>query len=186
MRAKAGAFLCILLFLCGCQKFQSSMDAAYSLRDQLINSDGCSFQATVTADYSEKLYAFTMECQTDRDGNLHFTVTQPETIAGITGQVSAKGGNITFDDRILAFQTIADGQVSPVSAPWLLVNTLRSGYLKACAATDSGMEISIDDSYGEEPLHLKVITQEQLPTSAEIFWQGRRVLTVNVEKFAFL
>ena len=81
---------------------------------------------------------------------------------------------------------MADGQVTPVSAPWLLIKTLRGGYLKACAPSDGGIEISIDDSYEEDALHLRICTAGDVPASGEIFWQGRRVLTLTVENFAFL
>ncbi|MBQ8880880.1 MAG: hypothetical protein IJ030_01725 [Oscillospiraceae bacterium] len=151
-----------------------------------MSANGCSFRATVTADYGEQIYVFKMDCQTDREGNLTFSVTEPTTIVGITGKITGTGGAITFDDKVLAFQTLADGQVTPVTAPWLFMKTLRSGYLKDTAATEAGFEISIDDSYAEESLQLRIRTEGELPVFAEIFWQSRRVLTLNVEDFVFL
>lgn len=186
MRTKAVFILCVALLFCGCSNSGAPLNSALSLRKEILNSTECSFHTTVTADYGEQLCDFSMDCLVDREGNLSFTVTAPETIAGITGTVSSAGGSITFDDRVLAFQTIADGQVSPVSAPWLLIKTLRSGYLRSCTYVDSGLEISIDDSYAEEALRLIILTRNDVPSSAEIFWQGRRVLTLTVENFNIL
>ena len=115
-----------------------------------------------------------------------FTVTEPSTIAGITGKIDGSGGAITFDDKVLAFQTIADGLVTPVTAPWLFIKTLRSGYLKDATETEQGFEMSIDDSYAEESLQLRIRTAGDVPDSAEIFWQSRRILTIAVENFSFL
>ena len=187
MRLKVAAvFLCIVCFVAGCKNANEPLDRALALREKLLKGDGCSFRTTVTADYGEKLYIFSMDCKTDQEGNLTFSVAEPATIFGITGKIASTGGALTFDDKVLTFQTMADGQVTPVTAPWLFINTLRSGYLKGCGATDSGLEISIDDTYAEDALHLKIILEGDVPVSAEIFWQNRRVLTLTVEDFAFL
>lgn len=186
MRIRLAAILGVLLLLSGCKGSSDALERAVSLRNRVLDSNGCSFSATVTADYGEQIYIFKMDCKTDREGNVTFAVVEPATIAGITGKITGTGGAITFDDKVLAFQTIADGLVTPVSAPWLLIKTLRSGYLKDAAITNTGLEISIDDSYAEKSLQLRIRTAEDLPSSAEIFWQGRRILTVIVEEFSFL
>ena len=186
MRYRVAAIICVLLLLTGCKGSGDSLDRAMALRNRVLCEDGCSFTATVTADYGEQIYVFKMACKTDREGDLTFTVAEPATIAGITGKISGTGGAITFDDKVLAFQTIADGLVTPVTAPWLFMKTLRNGYLKDAAETEQGIEISIDDSYAEEALQLRIRTVGDLPASAEIFWQSRRILTITVENFSFL
>ena len=70
-----------------------------------------------------------MDCKADSSGNLTFTVVKPETISGITGTLSGDGGNLTFDDTALHFELMAENQLSPVSAPWILIKTLRNGYI---------------------------------------------------------
>lgn len=185
MRVKLAVILCMILVLSGCKSTDASLNRALALRNRIADSS-CSFHTTVTADYGEKIYEFSMDCQADSVGNLTFSVTEPDTIAGITGKISAAGGAITFDDKVLAFETIADGQVTPVTAPWLFLNTLRSGYIRDSAAVDHGIEVSIDDSYADEALHLKIIIEDDSPVSAEIYWQGRRVLTLSVENFICL
>ena len=186
MRIRLAGILCVLLLFTGCKGNSDSLDRAVALRNRILREDGCEFRATVTADYGQQIYEFRMDCKTDREGSITFTVVEPTTIAGISGGISGSGGVITFDDKVLAFQTIADGLVTPISAPWLLMKTLRSGYLKDVAKTEQGYEISIDDSYAEESLQLRIRTANDLPAFAEIFWQGRRILTVVVENFSFL
>ena len=179
--------LCILLLLTGCTRGGGSVERALALRKTLVERNGCSFDADITADYGDNVYVFSMECTTDKEGNLTFCVTEPETIAGISGKISDNGGAITFDDKVFAFQTIADGQITPVTGPWLFIKTLRSGYLNGCAKTDTGLEISIDDSYAEDALHLNVWTDaDGTPTGCEIFWQGRRILSIAVKEFSYL
>lgn len=186
MRTRFMAIICAVVMLAGCKSTGKTVDKALALRDKLLKSNGCSFYAVINADYGEKIYTFSMDCTTDKEGNLTFTVKKPATIEGITGKISAAGGAITFDDKVLAFQTMADEQVTPVSAPWLLIKTLRGGYLKGCTGGDDSYQIFIDDSYEEDSLQLTVNVTGDKPTSAEIFWKGRRVVTVTVENFAYL
>lgn len=180
------AVVILLLTLNGCSLMESEMDKAMELRNRLLSS-GCTFDVTITADYTKKVYTFGMKCDADPNGTMTFQVMAPDTISGITGKISDEGGKLTFDDQALLFETIADGQITPVSAPWLLIRTLRSGYIKACGGYDSGIYIQIDDSYENDAMHLEIWTDENnLPEQAEIQWQGRRILSMAVENFTIL
>ena len=178
--------LLILVLLTGCAGARDTMDRAMALRSALL-AKGAEFDATVTADYGDKTYSFGMHCRMEAQGKVTFSVTAPETIAGITGTVSASGGKLTFDGNALAFTLLADGQVSPVSGPWLLMKTLRSGYLTSCGMEDGCLRIAIDDSYEDDALHLDVwLDESDCPKRGEILWKGRRILTVEIENFVFL
>ena len=183
---RIAALLCIVLLLTGCSGKDQGMDKAMGLRARLL-SKSVSFDAEITADYGDKTYAFTMNCQADTQGNLTFQVLQPELISGISGTVSASGGKLTFDDTALAFDLMADGQFSPVSGPWLLMKTLRSGYLTSSNREGELLRLSIDDSYNDDALHLDIWLDDQnMPIHADILWQGRRVLSIAVKDFTFV
>ncbi len=178
--------LCLVAMLSGCAAADNALDRAMALRASLL-SRGASFDAEITADYGDRVHTFAMQCTADSGGNLTFTVTHPESISGITGKVSTTGGKLTFDDHVLAFGLMADGLLSPVSGPWVLVKSLRSGYLTSGTAEGELLRLSIDDSYEEDALHLDIwLGEEDLPVSADILWQGRRLLSIQVKNFAFL
>ncbi len=180
------AILVLALMLTGCSGSEGNMDRAMALRAKILASD-IAFDAVITADYGDMTYTFSMSCRVDTKGELTFTVTQPESIADITGTISASGGKLTFDDQALAFDLMADGQISPVAAPWVFANTLRSGYLTSCGTEGENLRLTIDDSYEEDALHLDIwLDNQDLPIRSEILWQGRRILTLAVENFTFL
>ncbi len=187
MRGKLSALvLCVSVFLFGCKTSDNCLDKAISFRNKLLESNGCSFQADIIADYGEKVFEFSMSCAADKEGKVTFEVIKPASISGICGEITSQGGAITFDDQILAFQSLTDGQITPVNAPWILIKTLRSGYIRSCADTEDGFEISIDDSYEENALRLIIAFEDDIPEDCEIFWKGRRILTVEIEEFSFL
>lgn len=177
----------MIVFLCGCSGAQTEMDQALLLRRNLLESEGCFFEAEVTADYGDVVYQFTMHCTADKAGRVSFEVTQPESISGVTGVFSEQSGALTFDDQMLAFPPLTDGQVTPVSAPWLLIQTLRSGYITSCGSEGDGLCIAMDDSYQENALHLDVRTDvSAVPVSCEIVYKGRRILSMRVNGFTYL
>ncbi|MBQ4641352.1 MAG: hypothetical protein IJB47_01920 [Oscillospiraceae bacterium] len=186
MKYRVAAFLCVIFILTGCSK-QSSLDRAIRLRSDIVAGNGCSFVCEITADYGEKIYTFGMDCQADREGNLSFTVTKPDTICGICGRITSQEGALTFDDRVLAFETIADDHLTPVSAPWFFLRAICSGYINSCQETESGYCIEIDDIYNGTSVALLLHTNADfVPVGGEIFWNNRRILTLQVDNFIIL
>lgn len=174
-------FLLILctIFLVGCNG-NAAMDEALALRGAILQAKSCSFTTVITADYGDMTYSFTMDCLSDEQGNVTFTVTKPETIDGITGKLTADGGSVTFDDTALAIPMLTDDLITPVSAPWILMRTLRGGYITSCADG----RITIDDSYADDALKLDItLDADHKPAIAEIYWKNRRILTLEVTSF---
>ena len=177
----------LFLFLVGCKSSPDKMEKITSFRSELLHGTGCTFTAQITADYGQKVYTFKMYCQSDNSGKISFEVISPESIEGITGSLSAEGGNLTFDDHALLFSMLADGRLSPVSSPWIMMRALRSGYISGCCEEAGGLVVHIDDSYQENSLQLIIRTDlSNRPKSAEIYYRGNRILTLLVEEFSIL
>ena len=181
---RIGVLLILLFFLTGCSNASKEIERGMALRSRLLQAQSCCFDTEVTADYGDKVYAFSMACQGNGNGDLSFSVTAPETIAGVMGTISSDGGKLTFADTALHFDLLADDQVTPVSAPWLLLKTLRSGYLTSSCMEGDLLRLSIDDSYEDDALHLDIwLNAQDIPTRAEILYDGRRILSLAVKNF---
>ena len=102
--------LLVLAMLTGCKNRDNSLEQGLALREKMLHS-GCSFSAEITADYGDRTFSFQMVCNADVEGNLTFAVQKPESISGITGTVSATGGKLTFENTVLAFSMMADGEI---------------------------------------------------------------------------
>lgn len=174
------------IFLLGCKQYDDAMDKALSLRQKLMAASMCRFECKITADYGELVYEFLLDCEFDHNGTMKFTVIEPESIADISGEISSQGGLLTFDDTALGFPLMADGYLSPVSAPWIFIKSLRGGYIHACGADVSGVRMILHDSYGESPLQIDVWIEEEIPHHCEILWQGRKILSLDVIDFQCL
>lgn len=174
----------LLILLTGCSNSSRELEKGLALRSRLLQGQGCSFETEITADYGDKLYTFTMACQGDQQGNLTFQVTAPETIAGIAGAIRPQSGQLTFDDVALQFDLMADDKITPVSAPWVFLNTLRSGCITSACAEENGTRLSIDDSYEDDALHLDIwLDGGDVPTRAEILHGQRKILSLFIKSF---
>ena len=98
--------------------------------------------------------------------------------------MTGEGGELTFDGTALSFPLMADGQVTPVSAPWLFVKTLRAGFLSSAGMDGEHLRLCMDDSYRDDALHLDIwLNGEDVPAKAEILYGGRKILSMEVISF---
>lgn len=177
----------VILLLSGCSGAPKEMEVGLELRSKLLQAAGCSFDAKITADYGDKIHTFVMNCTANSKGDIAFTLVEPQSISGITGNLSGEGGSLTFDDTALYFEWMADDQLSPISAPWILLKTLRSGYLTSACREAGRIRLSIDDSYEKDALRLDVwLNSQNIPEEADILFDGRRILSVSVDNMEIL
>ena len=173
----------MVLLLSGCTKAENAMDRALALRSG-VQANGCSFRAKITADYGETIFTFTLLCCADGQGNVGFSVLEPESISGITGKIDSGTGNLTFDDVVLSFALLADGQLTPVSMPWVVVNALRSGYIVSAGKEGDHTRLTVKDTYAADALRVDLwLDDADSPVQAEVAWQDRRILTMEIQNF---
>lgn len=184
-RKRIFILLALVLCLSGCGKSDGPTQKALDFRTKLMESEGCSFTADITADYGDKLYVFSVDAVFTPD-ETKLSVVSPEAIAGITATVSADGAKIEFDGVELDFGKLANGYVSPVSVPWLLGQCWLGEYI-AYAGTDGDLErVTYLKGYNEEELTLDTwLSEDDIPVHAEVFYGGERCLTVEIRDFQF-
>ena len=174
----------LAVILSGCAQENKELERAMALRSRILKAEACNFQMDITADYGDKIQQFSMDCQADRNGKITFCVSAPEPISGITGKIDDEGGDLTFDDVALHFYLLADETLSPVSAPWVLMKTLRSGYLTSAGMDGDCLQMTIHDSYEEDALRLDIwLGKDDLPRTADVLHEGRRILSLDIKDF---
>ena len=174
----------MMVFLSGCAAGEGNLERAMELRARLLGCTSCTFDTVITADYGDEVHTFSMNCTGDKNGDLQFTVTAPETIAGITGKFQGQKGMLTFDEFALEFPRLTDDQITPVSGPWILLRTLLGGYLTSCGPDGENLRVTINDSYEEDALTLDIwLNAENAPIRGEILYDGRRIVTMDIENF---
>lgn len=181
---RAVLVLAVIFLLSGCSGETNELERGLMLRDRILSANECSFRCEITADYGDNYESFTVDCVADSSGAVRFSVVSPDSISGITGKINEAGGNITFDDKVLAFSLLTDDQLSPVSGPWIFLRTLRSGYLTCAGMEESLLRLTIHDTYEEDALLLDIWVDEQdRPVRADVMYDDRRILSLTVKDF---
>lgn len=181
---RLAAITAFIFMLVGCSGKSKALDRAMALRERVLNAASCSFNAEITADYGDRLYSFSVLCRWDAQGDLYFEVVAPETISGISGCTAQSGGTLSFDETVLYFDLMAEDQLSPVSAPWVLMKTLSGGYLTSAGMDGELLRVTIDDSYQRDALKVDIwINRDDQVERGEILHNGRKILTLNVTDF---
>lgn len=163
------------------------MDRALKFRQTLLQQKGCSFTCNLTADYGDVLYQFMLDCKTDSSGTVCFTVSAPDTLSGIQGEITGAGGKIRFEDQVLAFPLLSEELPTPLSAPWLFVAAIRSGYIRSCEVAENKMTLTVAQTYEDDSILLQIrFDKNEKPISCEIIWKNRRLLSMEVIAFQYL
>ena len=171
------------MFFLGCSGADPLMEEALALRSRCL-AGAVSFEAEIRADYITNIESFTLDCTFDEAGQMSFAVTEPDDIAGIRGTVTGTEGTVVYDDVVLGYPLLAQGRLSPLAAPWVLVKALREGCIIAVGREGEVLHLTIDDSYADNALTVDIWLEEGRVEEAEIAWEGRRCVTMTVEDFS--
>ena len=176
-----------IVFLTGCASADENLDRAMNLRTTVSKADQVQFQCTVTADYYDEVCSFVIDCVYDENHQIHFEVVEPNTISGISGMIDGKEGQFTFDDQILVFKPMDGGYLSPVFAPWFLLNAIEGGFIHSVSNHQEGYCVTYRDNFREESLDVEVyLTRDDVPISCEIYLGERRILLLEIRNFVFV
>lgn len=173
----------LLVFFLGCSGRDLAMEEALALRSRCL-AGNVSFETEIRADYITNIEAFSLDCAFDETGEMAFAVTEPDDIAGIQGTVTGTEGTVIFDEVVLGYPLLAEGRLSPLAAPWVLVKALREGCILAVGREGELLHLTIDDTYADNALTLDIWLEEGQVEEAEIAWEGRRCVTMTVEDFS--
>lgn len=178
-----------LVFLSACAKSgqNDELQSAMDFRAKLLNSGGAAFVADVTADYGDEVYSFTLDCVYSADGMTEITVTAPDTLSGIRAQIENDTGKLSFGDTELSFGTLANGLVTPLSAPAVLGRCWQNAYISCAGKEEKNLRVSYSDGYEANQLLADTwFSAKMIPIYAELCYNDTCILKLTISDFDFL
>ena len=171
----------------GCSAGAPSTQQALDLRTNLLNAGGCSYTAVIRAEFEDRAYTFSAACTYTDEDSAVVEILQPEEIAGISAAVSEDGAKVTFDQVELDFGQLAEGNVSAMSAGWLLPHCWSSAYVDAAGMDGDLCRITYLEGYNEGELTVDTwLDEAQTPVYAEVFYGDTRCLTITISQFQLM
>ena len=170
--------------LCGCGAKNQSDGAqmALNFRQRLL-AGTCSFQAALRAEYEDTVSCFAVTCTHSAEAGTSMTIVEPETLAGITAQVTGKEAKIVFEDTQAAFGSIQGLGASPMTAPQLLANAWEAGYIALTGMEDDMLRVKYLLGYVEEELTVDTWFLAGGPVHAEISSDGQKIIDAAITDF---
>lgn len=178
----------LLLAGCGAAEEDGAEELALTIRGEYLAMDSCAAQASITADYGQRVYQYELAVSvTEEETTL--ALTAPDTVAGLTARLSGEENLLEFDGVSVETGPLDSSGLSPVSAVPALLEAARSGYITACTLEEDGPLLRVD--CGDPALSPGEGTETSLwfdaathaLTKAEISVDGFRVILCDFKGF---
>lgn len=178
----------LLLAGCGAAEEDGAEELALTIRGEYLAMDSCAAQASITADYGQRVYQYELAVSvTEEETTL--ALTAPDTVAGLTARLSGEENLLEFDGVSVETGPLDSSGLSPVSAVPALLEAARSGYITACTLEEDGTLLRVD--CGDPALSPGEGTETSLwfdaathaLTKAEISVDGFRVILCDFKGF---
>ena len=185
MRRLSAILLGCLFLFCGCGEKDGHLSEGIAFRSKLVQQNGCRFRAEITADKGSDILRFCLDCEGDGQGNVSFVLTEPETLAGISGTISEAGGKITYDGMSVDFGLLLQDAIAPAAAPALLVNSWISGYMLWGGKDGETYCMCCEQVLEGRSLEVESFFKNELPFYAEVCYNGSRILEIQIIDFQY-
>lgn len=181
----------ILLLLTACGRAGGGNEAeqlALLIRSEYMEMNTCTAAAEITADYGQRVYQYTMEVAVSGEETV-LNLTAPETVAGITARLKEKDSLLEYDGVVVETGPMDGEGLTPVSAVPVLLETARSGYIRACSLEEDGALLRVDcgDPEGEPGKGREVTLWFETDTHAlsrgEVKLDGFRAILCQFSQF---
>ena len=174
--------LCFTLAACS-NRESTPENTAQEIQAEYEKAQSITMLLALTADYGDRVYEYKLKYTGSMDsGDLE--VLEPESIAGMTIQISPEGTALSYEGVMLDTGAIAEDGLSPVDAVPLMLASWREGYFSECRnetlfETDTvSAAVEISDTVSLKTWFDK---KSSLPLYAEISSSGYAVISCKFE-----
>lgn len=140
MRRRLCALMMTLTLLAGCGgggevDGNSADELALAIRAEFLAMNSCTATVEITADYGQRVFAYTVELSWQKEGETLLRVTAPEQVAGVTGRIAKGSTYLEYDGASLETGPLTGDGLSPMEAVPAVLEDISSGYM-----AESGFE----------------------------------------------
>lgn len=132
----------LLALLCACGGGNADNELVLSLREDFQNMDAWSGEMELTADYGQRVYAYSVSFTGDREEGTTLTITAPEEAAGITAVAKEGQTWLDYDGVRLETGPLDPQGLSPMDALPALLTELETGTV-AEVGTETDGDLSL-------------------------------------------
>lgn len=184
-----------LLLLAGCaagggQEKQTGEELALARQKEFAGMTACTGRFALTADYGERAFECVVEATYDQVTGGMLTIVEPELVKGVTARFSAGETALMYNGFSLETGPLTDEGIAPMEALPTLWRQIAQGYVAAVENGKGTLTVTYRPD-GQTPgtgLEAVVVfdAESRKPTTGELFWDGSRVVAVEVREFEIM
>ncbi|MDD4714990.1 MAG: hypothetical protein PHT34_00340 [Oscillospiraceae bacterium] len=182
----------LILLLCACGKDSKAEERALSIRAQMAGTSAMTMQADVTADYGDRVYAYTLKLDWKKEGQSVLAVLKPDNIKGVTAVLEEGKTKLSFEGASLDTGELSPDGLSPLDALPALIQNSREGYISDTAFSKCGDVPAVAVTYGapqegeDQMVTCRIWYREDTgaPLQAEILNGGKAVIHCAFTSFS--
>ncbi len=164
-----------LVFLCACGGGEE--ERLQEMRTELDPAGEIVLTAVLTAQSEEKILEYTLSCGYT-GGDTTVTILAPESVAGITAQVSGEELALSYGDAALELELLTETGVAPVAVLPSMISALLEGHLQSTSTGTHGeTDCIVGEFFADDGLTVSLWFQETdlVPVYGELWENGVRV-----------
>jgi len=176
----------VCLLLTSCSRAGNGTKDALVFRERLVEQNGCSFRANIVTEVDHRGYSFTLDAVYHCDAPTQISVSAPETIRGISAEITGRDAVISFDDVALDFGHLNDAMTTPLYAPLVFGESWEEAYIDCGGMDGEEYRATYLLGYGTDELTVETWFRNGTPVRSEIYRDGKLLISATVESFTFL
>ena len=189
-RFRALPLMISLLFLAGCAGGggeRTGEELALLLQEEYGQLTAVTGRVALTAEYDEKVFDCVLDVAWDNASGASLTIVEPEIAKGVTARINQGETSLQYGDFSLETGPLTWDGLSPMEAVPVLWGQMTRGYIAGTSLSEGILEVTYRQGDDPPGTGLEAVvtfdTQTHAPLTGELFSDGVRVITVQVEEF---
>lgn len=165
-------------------------ELALVIQKEFSQMTACSCQASISADYGDKVFDCVVDVTYDTAAGAELTLVEPEIARGVTARIARGETSLSYGTFSLDVGPLTENGLSPVGAVPALWAQIARGYIAGAELEEGTLRVTYRQ--GDDPpgvgLEAEVTfdAQSHAPLAGELYSDGARVVAVQVSDFQML
>lgn len=182
--------LCLLTACGGGGEKQTGEDLALRIQGEFAAMTACAGRLSLEADYENRVFDCVLDVTYDQVTGGVLTIVEPELVRGVSAHITQDGASLSYEGFSLDTGAVTDDGLSPMEAVPRLYQAVTRDFVAGATLTEETLSVTYRDGEQAPGTGLEAVVtfdaKSHAPLTGELFWDGTRVITVQVTSFEMM
>lgn len=182
--------LCLLTACGGGGEKQTGEDLALQIQGEFAAMTACTGRFSLEADYGNRVFDCVLDVTYDQVTGGVLTIVEPELVRGVSARITQDGASLSYEGFSLDTGAVTDDGLSPMEAVPRLYQAVTRDFVAGATLAEETLSVTYRDGEQAPGTGLEAVVtfdaKSHAPLTGELFWDGVRVITVQVTSFEMM